>query len=130
MRSIIWYTDIVGGCGKTAFCRYAIANVPDVLFVSSGSAKDILYQVIKTKRDPRIVIFNLPRTAEGAMSYSAIEQLKDGLLFSGKYEGGVKLFPPPHVIIFSNFFPDLSKLSLDRWVTRDLINDPPRVASV
>lgn len=127
MRTIIWYTDIQGGCGKTALCRYMIANIPHVLFISTGAAKDILYQVIKNQWDPTVVIFNLPRTAEAAMSYSAIEQLKDGLVFSGKYEGGVKMFPPPHVVVFANFVPDLSRLSIDRWDTRDLLNNPPRI---
>ena len=60
------------------------------------------------------------------MSYSAIESLKDGLLFSGKYEGGVKLFPPPHVVIFANFLPDMTKLSIDRWDIHTLLNNPPR----
>jgi len=127
MRTITWYSDLLGGCGKTAFCRYMVHKVPNVLFVSSGSAKDICYQVIKSSWDPKVVIFNLPRTAEAAMSYSAIEQLKDGLLFSGKYEGGVKLFPPPHVLVFANFFPDESKLSADRWNLRELLANPPRL---
>lgn len=126
MRSVIWYVDIEGGCGKTALCRYLVKNVPFTMFVSTGSAKDITYQVVKSTWDPSIIVFNLPRSAEGAMSYSAIESLKDGLLFSGKYEGGVKLFPPPHVVVFANFMPDMTKLSLDRWDIRTLLNNPPR----
>jgi len=127
MRTVIWYCDATGGCGKTALCRYLVKNVPHTMFVSSGSSKDITYQVIKSSWDPNIVIFNLPRSAEGAMSYAAIESLKDGLLFSGKYEGGVKLFPPPHVVVMANFFPDLTKLSIDRWQIRELLADPPRI---
>lgn len=127
MRTVIWYADPEGGCGKTALCRYLVKNVPDTMFVSSGSAKDITYQVVKSQQEPKNVVFNLPRSAEGAMSYAAIESLKDGLLFSGKYEGGVKLFPPPHVVIFANFLPDYGKLSLDRWRVRHLSNNPPRV---
>jgi len=53
--------------------------------------------------------------------------LKDGVVFSGKYEGGARLFPPPHVIIFANFLPDFTKLSADRWVIRTLLNNPPRL---
>jgi len=126
MRRVLWYVDIEGGCGKTALCRYLVKNVPFTLFVSSGTAKDITYQVVKSTWDPHIIAFNLPRSAEGAMSYAAIESLKDGLLFSGKYEGGVKLFPPPHVVVFANFTPDMTKLSLDRWDIRTLLNNPPR----
>lgn len=127
MRTITWYSDFEGGCGKTAFARFLVYHVQHTVFVSSGTAKDIAYQIVKLPWDPKIVIFNLPRSAEGAMSYAALESVKDGLIFSAKYEGGVKLFAPPHVIIFANFMPDLAKLSMDRWVIRQLWNNPPRV---
>lgn len=71
---------------------------------------------------------NLSRQAEGALSYASIEAIKDGLVFSGKYEGGFRLFPKPHIVIFSNWYPDLAKLSLDRWDIRHLtprLNEEP-----
>lgn len=127
MRNIIWYCDMEGGCGKTAFARYILTKMDNILFVSSGSAKDIGYQILKAKNDPQVVIFNLPRSAEGGMSYASLENVKDGLLFSGKYEGGFKLFPPPHVVVFANFLPDYGKLSIDRWVIRHLLANPARL---
>ena len=127
MRKVIWYCDQQGGCGKTAFARFLIKNVPHTMFVSTGSAKDIGYQILKSSWSPETVVFNLPRSAEQGMSYSAVESLKDGIIFSGKYEGGAKIFPPPHVIIFANFLPDLTKLSQDRWDIRTLLNNPPRL---
>jgi len=99
------------------------------LFLSSAAGKDLTHQVVKAQYDPRVVIMNLSRQAEGAFSYAAVESLKDGLVFSGKYEGGHRLFPRPHVIIFSNWFPDLSKLSLDRWDIRTLKPNPPRLVT-
>jgi len=127
MRSIFWYSDFEGGCGKTALARHLVHNVQHTLFVSSGTQKDISYQVVKTTWDPKIVVFNLPRSAEGAMSYASLESVKDGLIFSAKYEGGCKLFPPPHVVVFANFMPDMNKLSVDRWVIRQLWKNPIRV---
>ena len=48
--------------------------------------------------------------------FSSIESLKNGLLFSGKYESGQLVTPNPHVIIFSNWLPpNPRKLSRDRW---------------
>lgn len=127
MRNIIWYCDVEGGTGKTAFARFLLKNIPHTMFVTTGSSKDIAYQVIKSSWNPETVIFNLPRTAEGGMSYGALESLKDGVIFSGKYEGGAKLFPPPHVVVMANFLPDLTKLSMDRWDIRTLLNNPPRL---
>ena len=64
---------------------------------------------------PRCLHFQFSTHIRGAVSYNAIEQLKDGLVFSSKYEGGVKMFNPPHVIIFANWLPDVKTLSEDRW---------------
>lgn len=127
MRTIVWYCDAIGGCGKTAFARWLIQNQANTMFISTGAAKDICYQVIKAQIPPETVVFNLPRSAEAGMSYSALESIKDGICFSGKYEGGCKIFPPPHVVVFANFIPDLSKLSMDRWKIRELLTNPPRV---
>lgn len=123
-RSIIWYQDADGGSGKTAMARFTVATFGSkVLYLSGGSGKDILYQVVKAKEDPLVVLFNLSRSQEGKISYQAMETIKDGLVQSGKYEGGMKMFPPPHVIVFANWLPDLNALSQDRWVIRTLRNN-------
>lgn len=119
-RRIIWYYDADGGAGKTAFARALLARSPGVLYLSGGGYRDAAHQIIKAKTDPRIVLVNLPRSTEGKVSYGTFECAKDGLVASGKYEGGVRLFPPPHVVIFANYLPDLSQLSIDRWDIRHL----------
>jgi len=123
-RSIYWYQDAAGGSGKTAMARYILERWPaDVLYLSGGKGTDILYQVVKRKTDPRIVLFNLTRTQEGKVSYASIESIKDGLVSSGKYEGGFRMFPSPHVIVFANWPPDFNALSRDRWILRELDNN-------
>lgn len=123
-RHIIWYQDPIGGSGKTAMARYILATFgAKVLYLSGGKANDILYQVVKRKEDPTIVLFNLTRTQEGKTSYQAIESIKDGLVASGKYEGGFRMFPSPHVIVFANWPPDYNALSRDRWIVRELDNN-------
>lgn len=119
-RQIVWYFDSEGGSGKTAFARHVLGLYPGVLYLSGGTYKDASYQALKMKQDPRICLVNLPRSTEGKVSYGIFESLKDGLVQSGKYEGGVRLFAPPHVIIFANFLPDMASLSFDRWNIRHL----------
>lgn len=109
-RTIHWYWDSVGNTGKTTFTKHLWINYK-VCFVQNGKKADIAYAY---NNEP-IVIFNLPRTCENFVSYDAIESLKDGMIFSGKYESGAKVFNNPHVIIFANFEPDQSCLSQDRW---------------
>lgn len=127
-RRVIWYFDADGGNGKTELCRYIISKIQRVLFLTSAAGKDLVHQVVKAKSAPKIILMNLSRQAEGAFSYASVETIKDGLVFSGKYEGGSRLFPRPHVVIFSNWLPDLTKLSLDRWDIRTLLSNPPRIA--
>lgn len=119
-RQIIWYFDAQGGSGKTAFSKFAMTTLPGTMFFSGGKFADISHLVIRSKFDPRTVIMNLPRSCEGKISYGAIEAIKDGIIQSGKYEGGCRIFAPPHVIVMANFMPDLTQLSLDRWEIRDL----------
>jgi len=114
-RTVNWVTDTEGGKGKTALCKYILSTFSNVLFLSSSSTKDALFQIVKEKKNFKIVLFNFPRMAEGHISYSAFEAIKDGLCYSGKYEGGYKIFPSPHVYIFANWSPDMSQLSRDRW---------------
>ena len=58
------------------------------------------------------------------MSYIAIEGIKDGCFFSAKYEAGMCVYNPPHVMVFANKAPELTMLSSDRWVVKCL--DKPK----
>jgi len=110
-RNVFWFWDAVGNKGKTAFCKWAYVN-HGATILQNGSGKDLAFAIPET---PTAVLFNLPRTCEERVNYAAIESIKDGLIFSAKYESGTKVFDPPHVIIFANFPPDLRSLSADRW---------------
>jgi hypothetical protein len=93
--------------------------------VVEGANNDILCGVAKHIEEhgdaPRIIIFDIPRVNEGGVSYQAIEKLKNGYFFSGKYESGMCRFNSPHLIIFSNDPPVMEKLSEDRWVVNKLV---------
>ena len=129
-RTINWFWEKEGGSGKTQLIKYLVANNDDCQFFSGGSAKDCISQIILRNKDskgewePRIVIWGITREAqERPISYNALEQIKDGMINSGKYEGGTLLFNSPHVIIFANVPPDTSKLSRDRWNVTEITKD-------
>jgi len=73
----------------------------------------------------RLFLFDFPRSGGNYINYELIETVKDGYWEYGKYEGGtVRRRDKAFVFCFSNEFPDVIKLSLDRWkiieiVTRD-----------
>lgn len=110
-RKIHWYYDEEGGKGKTTLSKYLIYHF-GANYVRNAKTADIAYSL---NDNPRIVIFDLSRSNEDRINYGAIESVKDGLLFSSKYESKLKIFNTPHVIVFSNNEPNLSKLSSDRW---------------
>lgn len=111
-RTIYWYWEPDGNVGKSDFCLHCILN-HDAVVYDSGK-KDILF----AHKNQTKVIFDLSRTQEGYVSYDAMESLKKGFCFSGKYESGMKVFPKPHIVVFANWEPDTSKLSMDRWCIR------------
>lgn len=117
-RKIIWYNDPIGNTGKSTMGKYLLAKGDTAYFTNSAS-KDIslAYKGEKT------AIFDFTRDREGAINYSIIESIKNGVLFSAKYASQTKVYASPFVVIFANWMPDKSKMSLDRWDIRTLNKD-------
>lgn len=121
-RTIYWFYETVGNVGKTTFCKHLCMQF-SAIYVS-GKAADVKCGIVDYKKSkgfwPRIVLWDIPRTVEDYVSYSAIEEVKNGIFFSGKYESGMAVFNSPHVIVFANFVPDIRKMSLDRWQIKNI----------
>lgn len=49
------------------------------------------------------------------MNYASLEQLRDGIWMSGKYEGKKKNGEPSKVVVLMNKEPDMTALSHDRY---------------
>lgn len=118
-RSIIWVFD-AGGTGKTQFCKYMAVKHGCSIF-NNATSKDIAFAL---PEDPSIVMFNFPKDTDVNMiNYKAIEAVKDGLIFSAKYESRMKIFNSPHVICFSNQLPNVERLTADKWIIYTTNND-------
>lgn len=114
-RKIYWVVDVKGNTGKTCYCKNKLLT-KGIPVIRGGKSNDINNFVYNWKGDMNTFLFDIPRCHEGFVSYNAIEQIKDGMLFNGKYETGFRCFNTPNIIIFANFEPELFKLSNDRWV--------------
>lgn len=116
-RKILWYWEPKGSAGKTTFAKH-VCMTRNAYYVC-GKAADvkcgIVSQIEKGGSAPEIVIFACPREKEDYMQYSALEEVKDGIFFSTKFESNMVIFNIPHVVVFANFEPDKTKLSQDRW---------------
>jgi len=110
-RHIFWVEDGLGNSGKsrlsTFFCREMGAVELD------GRLQDAAFSYTGQK----IVIFDLARAVEPATLrdlYIVAEKLKNGQIYSSKYQSRLKVFDVPHVIFFSNSPPPIGVWSIDR----------------
>lgn len=131
-HTIHWIWEPTGKTGKTTLCKHLVLT-RGAHYVS-GAAKDIIYSIaarMEERGAPDIVLFDVPRcTMESRISWQSIEQCKNGLAFSAKYESKPIVFNCPHIFCFSNEPPDLGKLSADRWSVHKVIEEDPGVLTL
>lgn len=115
-RTITWVYDEEGNQGKTILAKKMCHNNPEYLLIENAKKADIalVYDYQKT------IIFDLARSTENKINYISIEKLKDGNVFSSKYQSATKYSTSNKVAVFANFIPELQKLSQDRWQIIDL----------
>lgn len=120
-RSIYVFWDPIGKTGKSALVKHILLNNENAALVS-GKGADIKYNLVTQleNKDIDIVMIDVPRVNLEYISYSAIEEIKNGVICSTKYESKTVLINPPHVILFMNEQPELSKMSLDRWIVEEV----------
>lgn len=110
-RKILWLYDPVGAAGKTALARHLVDQL-GAFYTNGGKHTDICHAY----NGESIVVFDYVRESENYVNYGVMEQIKNGILFSPKYESGMKRFEAPHLVVFANFLPTTGKLSEDRLV--------------
>lgn len=109
-RQVLWICDKDGGKGKTWLSKYLIVT-RNGFRCCNGKNADIAYAY---HCEPYFIM-DLSRSMEEHVNYDIIEQVKNGMIFSPKYESKTKIFKPPKILILANFMPDQTKLSQDRW---------------
>jgi len=114
-RKIYFVHDSKGGKGKSTLARWLICN-KGALMCNTTKAADIAY----AWNGHKIVIFDLPRANMETVNWGAIEAIKNGVMFSAKYESGMKIFDIPHVIVMANSKPPAGTFSDDRLKIIDL----------
>lgn len=118
-REILFIVDEVGGQGKSFLTDYLIAKENAVAF-DNGKSADIKYGYTGQE----IVIFDLCRSEADHINYGVIENIKNGRFFSTKYECRQKIYlNKPKVIVMMNHFPEMTKLSNDRYIIYLLVNN-------
>ena len=68
------------------------------------------------KPSTRVLFIDCPRSKQQFLSYEFLENIKNGRIFSGKYDSQEKHFNKPHVVVFMNSEPDMNAFSRDRYL--------------
>ena len=118
-RKILFVVDQVGGLGKTWLTKWYHVNLQAAVYTTTKRG-DVAYAY----NGESTVIFDLSRSQLEKMNYDTLESIKNGMIFSTKYESRLKLYMPPRMIVCMNKRPELHKnLSDDRlemlWFKND-----------
>jgi len=117
-RQIHWFVDTQGETGKTVNAKDLYFN-HNAYYSTGGKAADIFFAY----DNQPIVVLNLVASSckeTQEYLYKVLEEFKDGIFSSGKYASMTKAFNIPHVIVFSNDYPDTSKMKKSRILVHSI----------
>lgn len=126
-RKVLWVWERDGCRGKSSLIKSLQVELgADSVLSLGGDEKDIMFAIraiVKPQKGPqtadlRVVAFDFERGHH--VPYDAFGPIKNGSIFSPKYESCNVLFSPVHVVCFANFPPDMDRISADRWEIIDL----------
>lgn len=123
-RTINWVYDFKGQNGKSKLVTYILCNMDAISL--AGKAENMFHAYDMQK----IILVDIPRaTKDEYINYGAIEKLKDGVFFSGKYGSTMKIRNKnAHVFVFSNHKPDPTAWTSDRLNLITLSDEDPQPA--
>nr|QKV51336.1 putative replication associated protein [Crucivirus sp.] len=115
--TIHWFWEPNGNAGKTTMSKYLYDHCGAFL-VFNGKTADLAYPY---DSEP-IIVFNFVMANEEKVNWQPIECLKDGIIYSSKYQSCLKRFASPHVICFANFRPPNGVMGSYKWNIVDIRN--------
>nr|QKI29030.1 Rep [Kummerowia striata CRESS virus] len=126
-RDYIWVVDSAGLGGKTtsmkALHNYVLKlegkeKIWQPYYFKTGKSNDLLHMI---PEETTLFLIDIPRDAP--IPYKVIEQIRDGVLTSGKYEGRTKVLKEPRkMIVCSNAMPEREKITFGDFT---LVQWPP-----
>ena len=110
-----WLTRWMYERGMGFYCPPTIETVKGLIqFIASGY------------RGEEFICIDIPRSWKWSEQlYTAIESIKDGLIYDSRYHTTIRDIWGVKVLVFTNSMPKLNKLSLDRWELIDVSKYAP-----
>lgn len=124
-RQIICVVDERGNTGKTFLAMWHRWHHRGEILPLMRNYQDIMratYQLVENRDSLPVLFIDLPRAQTKKTlqhMFAAIETIKNGICYDDRYQLRQRLFAPPKVVVFTNEFPDMNLLSVDRWLFID-----------
>lgn len=119
-RTVVFVVDPKGNAGKSWFAKWWLREheeTKDSMILRPTKHADMAYALQPIMR---VLFLDCTRKQIEYLPYTFMEECKDGLVFSNKYESCIKEYPPMHVVVLMNENPDKTALSEDRYLIIDL----------
>lgn len=112
-RTVVFVVDYQGNSGKSWFAHNYVKKHENAQVMLPGKKADMAYAL---ESDTTVLFVDAPRSKQGEfIQYDFLEDIKNGYVFSTKYESRVKQMNKCHVVVMMNEDPDMQKLSEDRY---------------
>lgn len=116
-RTVVCIIDPVGCNGKSTICDYLEYKDLAKCLVPMNNMEDLM-QAVFNVGEQRAYLIDMPKSTPkdklGGL-YAGIEKIKDGFAYDKRYNYRELRMMEPHVVVFTNKWPDLHLLSVDRW---------------
>ncbi len=113
-RQILFVVDTEGGKGKSTLAKHLMQK-GRTFMTRGGKLADIAHAWTKAPEHDT-VIFDMARcTGPEYWPYMFMEQLKDGIVFTSKYDSATVVTSSKKIIVLCNEEPNRDKLSSDRY---------------
>ena len=121
-RTVEFIVDYEGNQGKSWFAHKLAQEHDSVQVLPPGKLADMAFALEPTTR---CLIIDAPRSKQGDyIQYEFLEHVKNGYVFSTKYESYCKQLDRCHVVVMMNEYPDMTKMSVDRYKITELGERP------
>lgn len=112
-RTIVFLVDLEGNSGKSWFMNRYCEDNQNCQILLPGKKADM---ALALNEDLRVLFVDAPRSKQGDfIQYDFLEEVKNGRIFSSKYDSRMKVFKVPHVVVAMNEYPKMDQLSADRY---------------
>lgn len=123
-RHINVIIEEVGNVGKSILNTYVGVHKIGTSIPPMNEYKDLM-RTVMDRPTSKLYLVDIPRALDKkkqAGLFAALEEIKSGHAWDDRYKYQEKWFDCPNIWVFTNHMPDISLLSVDRWILWEIVD--------